>query len=67
MVCSGLSLGVDEDPYDFVMRRSAEIVVTITPTCAGPDPRIEEEAFIADMKAYADSLSFGEMPGTRWW
>ena len=64
MVCSGLSMGVDEDPYDYVMRRSAEIVVTINPTCAGPDPRVEEEALIADMKAYADSLSFGGMPGT---
>ena len=63
MVCSGMAVGLgDEDPYDYVMRRSDQISVTINPCCGtGIDTDIQDDALFADLNAYANSLSFGDV------
>ena len=63
MICSGMAEGLgDEDPYDYVMRRSDQIEVRINPCCGtGVDHDLLDDMFIADLNAYANTLSFGDI------
>ena len=60
MLCSGVSL--DEDPYDYVIRKSAEMEMTVQPSGMGsiitPDDELD-----ANLLLFANSLSFGDIPG----
>lgn len=67
MICSGMDVGLgDEDPYDYVMRRSDQIEVTINPCCGiGMNYDVIDDAVFADLNAYANSLTFGDVSTSK--
>ena len=60
MVCSGV--GMDEDPYDYVIRKSAEMEMTVQPSYFGTTNSNDDE-LDANLLSFANSLTFGDIPG----